>query len=148
MLATPREKAGQEHGGAQHGEQGHRIALDGAGALHGLAAGNAGQPGALLGSVVAPIRHNPADIARHIPGIMGQGAADMAGLAPEIADLGGKRFKGIVAATAVREQIVKTHGLLPGYGRNAIGRTQVPSMVDDFASRKDSMNTGSRTVTI
>ena len=68
LLATPRQQTGQENRRAQYGEHGNRIAPHGAGALHGFAAGDAGEPGALFRRIAAPIRHEFAKIGSHIPG--------------------------------------------------------------------------------
>lgn len=136
MLAPMNEQTGDQNGRAKHGDDRHWIALNGSSALDRLAAGNAREPGALTSRIVAPIRERIADIARYVACIVRQGLADMSGLAAQFADLGGKGVERIVSTAAGCEQIFKMHELLPGYGRNAIGRTQVPYTINDFDPTK------------
>lgn len=146
MLAPTSKETGQQRHRADHSDYGNGIALDGAGALNRLAAGNAGKPGALPGRIVAPIGNGIAEITGNITGIMRQRAADVPCLAAQFTDLGGKGLKGVMLTAAGCEQIFKTHGILPGYGRNAIGRTQVPYTINDFDLTVRGRELGSRMV--
>lgn len=146
MLAPTTNETREQNGRSKHRDHRHGIALNGAGALDSLAAGNAREPSALTGRIMAPIRNRVGEITCHITGIVRQGLADMPGLATQFADLGGKGVERIMSTAAGREQIFKMHGILPGYGRNAIGRTQVPYTINDFGLAVTGRHLGSRMV--
>lgn len=148
MLPPMNEQTREQNCGAEYGNDRYGIALNGARALDGFAACNSRQPGALTRCIVTPVRQSVGEITRQIAGIVRQRFADMPGLTAKLADLGGKGVERIVSTAAGREQIFKMHGLLPGYGRNAIGRTQVPYTINDFDLAVTGRHLGSRMVSI
>ena len=146
MLPPIDEQTGEQNRRPEHRDDGHGIALNGARTLNSLAAGYTREPRALTGSIVAPVGQGVGKITRHVAGIVRQGLADVPGLATQFADLGGKGVERILSTAAGREQIFKMHGILPGYGRNAIGRTQVPYTINDFDLAVTGRHLGSRMV--
>ncbi len=147
MLATPNQQTGQQGRRSQYRDYGQGIAPHGTGASHSFAAGHAGKPGALTRGIVSPMGHGIAQFAGDIVPIVREGTAYFAALATHFSDLGGESVERIVMTTARREQIFKMHGVLPGYGRNAIDRTQVPYTIDDFGRAKSDRNVRSRMAT-
>lgn len=148
MLAPTKKQTGQQSHGAEDGNRRDGIALHGTSTLHGLAAGDAGNPGTLPRGIMAPVGQGIAEIACDIASVVRKGLADISGLATQFADLISQSIQRIVLAAAGGEQIFKMHGILPGYGRNAIGRTQVPHTINDFGLKMNGQNPGSRMVSI